>query len=125
MKHAFRAADLKVDEVAIPTSGRGGILKSTMIGFLSGTACPWALLVLGGASAGADEATTPPANLLYGPGSGAFAVTLTPAYQYRCFFLRGGVAWVKANNVTAGVGLGPSGTSNSQTRITIDAGILF
>jgi hypothetical protein len=69
--------------------------------------------------------TTGSNNLLYGPGSGAFAVTLTPAYQYRSFFFRGGFAWVRANNVTAGLGLGPSGTNNSQTRITIDAGILF
>jgi hypothetical protein len=29
MRHAFGAA-LKIDEVAIPTSGRGGILRSTM-----------------------------------------------------------------------------------------------
>ena len=69
--------------------------------------------------------TTGSNNLLYGPGSGAFAFTVTPAYQYRYFFLRGGFAWVKANNVTAGQGLGPSGTSNSQTRLSIDAGILF
>ena len=69
--------------------------------------------------------TTGSNNLLYGPGSGAFAVTVTPAYQYRYFFLRGGFAWVRANNVTAGLGLGASGTNNSQTRVTIDAGILF
>jgi hypothetical protein len=69
--------------------------------------------------------TTGSNNLLYGPDSGAFAVTVTPAYQYRNFFLRGGFAWVKANNVTGGLGLGPSGTNNSQTRVTIDAGILF
>jgi len=64
-------------------------------------------------------------NLLYGPGSGAFAVTVTPAYQYRNLFVRGGFAWVRANNVTTGLGFGPSGTNNSQTRVTIDAGILF
>ena len=69
--------------------------------------------------------TTGSNNLLYGPGSGAFAVTLTPAYQYRNFIIRGGFAWVRANNVTTGLGLGPSGTNNSQTRVTIDAGILF
>ena len=69
--------------------------------------------------------TTGSNNLLYGPGSGAFAVTVTPAYQYQNFFVRGGFAWVKGNNVTDGLGLGPSGTNNSQTRVTIDAGILF
>ena len=69
--------------------------------------------------------TTGSNDLLYGPGSGAFAVTVRPAYQYRNLFVRGGFAWVKANNATAGLGLGPSGTSNSQTRVTIDAGILF
>ena len=53
--------------------------------------------------------TTGSNNLLYGPGSGAFAVTVAPAYQYRYFFLRGGFAWVRvrANNVTAGLGLVP------------------
>jgi hypothetical protein len=50
---------------------------------------------------------------------------LTPAYQYRNFIIRGGLAWVRANNVSTGLGLGPSGTNNSQTRVTIDAGILF
>jgi hypothetical protein len=38
--------------------------------------------------------TTGSNNLLYGPGSGAFAVTVTPAYRYRYFFLRAGFAWV-------------------------------
>ena len=37
-------------------------LKNINIGILLGTACSWALLVLGAASAGADEATAPPTN---------------------------------------------------------------
>jgi hypothetical protein len=61
IRHAFRA-DLKIDEVAIPTSGRGGISRTTMTGIVSGVACSWALLVLGAAAAGAEEATTPPAS---------------------------------------------------------------
>jgi hypothetical protein len=69
--------------------------------------------------------TTGRNNLLYGPDSGAFAFTLTPAYQYRNFYIRGSFSWVRANNITAGLGLGPSGTNNSQTRVSIDAGILF
>ena len=69
--------------------------------------------------------TTGRNNLLYGPDSGAFAFTLTPAYQYRNFYIRGSFSWVRANNVTAGLGLGPGGTNNSQTRVSIDAGILF
>jgi hypothetical protein len=37
-------------------------VKNINIGRLLGTACSWALLLLGGASAGAGEAITPPAN---------------------------------------------------------------
>jgi hypothetical protein len=37
-------------------------VKNINIGVLSGTGCSWALLVLGAASAGAGEATAPPAN---------------------------------------------------------------
>ena len=58
IRHAFRAVP-KIDEVAISTSGWGGMLRSTMIGMLSGTALSSALLVLGTASAGAQEVTTP------------------------------------------------------------------
>ena len=64
-------------------------------------------------------------NLLYGPGSGAFSLTLTPTFQYQYFFARGEVSWVKANGITSGAGFGSDGTNTSQTRILIETGILF
>jgi hypothetical protein len=68
-------------------------------------------------------ATAP--NLLYGPGSGAFSFTLTPAYQWKYFFARAEFSWVKANSVVAGLGLGPNVNGDSQTRVMIETGILF
>jgi Putative beta-barrel porin-2, OmpL-like. bbp2 len=69
--------------------------------------------------------TTGDNNLLYGPGSGAFSISVTPTFQYNYFFARGEVSWVKANNITAGLGFGSSGTNTSQTRLLIETGILF
>ncbi len=69
--------------------------------------------------------TTGNNNLLYGPGSGAFSISVTPTFQYSYFFARGEFSWVKANGVTAGLGFGSSGTNTSQTRFLIETGILF
>ncbi len=69
--------------------------------------------------------TTGNNNLLYGPGSGAFSISLTPTFQYNYFFARGEVSWVKANSITAGSGFGSNGTNTSQTRLLIETGILF
>jgi hypothetical protein len=68
-------------------------------------------------------ATAP--NLLYGPGSGAFSLTLTPSFQWKYFFARAEFSWVQANSVVAGLGLGPNGNGNSQTRVMLETGILF
>jgi hypothetical protein len=70
-----------------------------------------------------NTATSP--SLLYGPGSGAFSLSLTPAYQWNNFFARAEFSWVKANSVVAGLGLGPNFNGNSQTRVMIETGILF
>jgi hypothetical protein len=64
-------------------------------------------------------------NLLYGPGSGAFSLTFTPTYQYRYFFARGEVSFVKANSITNGDAFGSSGTNTTQTRLLVETGILF
>ncbi len=69
--------------------------------------------------------TTGNNNLLYGPGSGAFSISLTPTFQYNYFFARGEVAWVKANGITSGLGFGTDGNNTSQTRLVIETGILF
>jgi hypothetical protein len=65
------------------------------------------------------------ANLLYGPGSKALSLTLTPTYQYNRFFVRGEVSWVDATSTTAGDAFGTSGTATDQVRGLIEAGVLF
>jgi hypothetical protein len=64
-------------------------------------------------------------NLLYGPGSNAWSVTVTPTYQYKIFFARAEFSFVRTSNTTAGLALGPSGTNTTQTRVLFETGILF
>ncbi len=70
-----------------------------------------------------NTATSP--NLLFGPGSGAFSLTVTPTYQWKYYFARAEVSWVKANSVVTGEAMGPNADGNSQTRVLIETGILF
>jgi hypothetical protein len=69
--------------------------------------------------------TTGSNNLLYGPGSHAFSLTFTPTYQYKYFFARGEVSWVKAGAITDGFAFGSAGSNTSQTRVLVESGILF
>jgi hypothetical protein len=64
-------------------------------------------------------------NLLYGPGSGAFAFTVTPTYRKDAFFLRGDLAIVHATDSTPGLTFGTSGTSVNQPRGVLEAGFMF
>src|SRR5499433_1679 len=64
-------------------------------------------------------------NLLYGPGSNAWSITLTPTYQYKIYFARAEVSHVGANSTTPGLALGPSSTNTTQTRFLFEAGVLF
>jgi hypothetical protein len=65
------------------------------------------------------------ANLLYGPGSKAWSVTITPSYQSGPLFVRGEISWVGASSTTSGSAFGTTGTSTSQTRFAVETGILF
>lgn len=64
-------------------------------------------------------------NLLYGPGSGAFALTLTPTYIKNAFFLRGDLSIVHATNSTPGSAFGSSGHDTNQPRGVLEAGFMF
>jgi hypothetical protein len=64
-------------------------------------------------------------NLLYGPGSGAWSVTITPTFQAHGFFLRGEFSFVQATNFTAGDAFGLLGMNQNQTRGVIEAGFMF
>ncbi len=65
------------------------------------------------------------ANLIYGAGSRAWSATVTPAYQYNRFFLRGGPSHVKANNITGGTAFGPLRNDATQSRVLIETGFIF
>ena len=64
-------------------------------------------------------------NLLYGPGSGAFALTVTPTYVKGAFFMRGDFSIVHATDSTPGLVFGSSGTSTNQPRGVLEAGFMF
>ena len=64
-------------------------------------------------------------NLLYGPGSGAFALTMTPTYRKDGFFLRGEFSIVHATSSTSGDVFGPAGLNVNQPRGLVEAGFMF
>lgn len=64
-------------------------------------------------------------NLLYGPGSNAWSVTLTPTYQYKIFFARAEVSHVGTSSTTPGLVFGRDGMNTTQTRALLEAGIIF
>jgi hypothetical protein len=64
-------------------------------------------------------------SILYGPGSSAWSVTITPTYQYKQFFARAEFAYVGASHVTSGFGIGPNFTATDQIRGMFETGILF
>ena len=64
-------------------------------------------------------------NLLYGPGSKAWSITLTPTYQYKIFFARAEFSHVSANSTTPGLAFGRDGMNTTQTRFLFETGVLF
>lgn len=64
-------------------------------------------------------------NLLYGPGSGAFSLTVTPTFTYKQFFARADVSVVSITDLTDGDGFGSSGTDKTQVRGLLETGVIF
>jgi Putative beta-barrel porin-2, OmpL-like. bbp2 len=64
-------------------------------------------------------------NLLYGPGSNAWSVTVTPTYQYGIYFARAEFSHVGANSTTPGLVFGRDGMNTTQTRFLFETGVLF
>jgi hypothetical protein len=71
------------------------------------------------------NATDGAANLLYGPGSEAWSLTLTPTYQYKQFFFRAEGSFVQATSYTSGDVFSGDGRNPSQLRGLIETGVLF
>jgi hypothetical protein len=64
-------------------------------------------------------------NLLFGPGSAGWSITLTPTFQYQRFFTRGEISFVGATSYTPGDVFGPAGRNPSQPRGVIEIGFMF
>lgn len=64
-------------------------------------------------------------NLLYGPGSRAWSLTITPAYQHGIFFARAEASYTRINGLESGYGFGRNFDKRDQVRGMIEAGILF
>ena len=64
-------------------------------------------------------------NLMYGPGSGAWSMTVAPTFQYKRFFTRGDLSFVRTTDFTPGSAFGPAGTNANQARGVIEMGFLF
>jgi Putative beta-barrel porin-2, OmpL-like. bbp2 len=64
-------------------------------------------------------------NLLYGDGSKAWSLTLTPTWQEKIFFVRGEVSYTAVVDAAPGFAFGSAGTAKSQTRGMIETGFLF
>jgi hypothetical protein len=75
--------------------------------------------------AGSGSAAENSVNLMYGPGSAAWSITLTPTFQHQRFFTRGDLSFVRTNDFTLGDAFGGSGTNANQPRGVIEVGFLF
>ena len=64
-------------------------------------------------------------NLLYGPGSAAWSLTVTPTYQFKTFFARAEASYVGVSHLTTGSAFGPNGSNGRQARFLMETGFLF
>ena len=64
-------------------------------------------------------------NVIYGPGSSAWSITLTPTFQRSRFFARGDLSFVRANSITPDDAFGTSGQDRNQPRSVVEIGFLF
>ena len=85
----------------------------------------WALAARGEIIHNTGKVGGPSTNLLYGPGSRAGSVTLTPSYARRHGYARGEFSWVGVGNAGPGDAFGPFGGNKTQIRGTIEAGVMF
>lgn len=75
------------------------------------------------ATSGQGAAGTP--NLLYGPGSNAWSLTLTPTFQRAIFFARAEGSYLLAGQTTIGDAFGSSLGRSSQARLMLETGVVF
>lgn len=62
---------------------------------------------------------------LYGPGSNAWSLTITPTYQYKVFFARAEASYVGLGHATPGLEFGVNADKTDQFRVLLETGIMF
>jgi hypothetical protein len=88
---------------------------------LSGFSLPFRLEYIASTGSPADGAP----NLIYGPGSAAWSITVTPTHQYQRYFMRAEFSYVAASHTTPGLAFGSSGSNTTQARFLLESGLLF
>ena len=97
------------------------LLLNYSVGKVAGLNLPVRLEYISSTGSATDGAP----NLLYGAGSKAWSVTVTPTYQRGVFFARAELAYVSASGTAPGAAFGPQGTDKSQSRAVLEAGVIF
>ena len=64
-------------------------------------------------------------NLMYGPGSKATSITVTPTFQRGRIFVRGDVSYVHLSDIAPGFAFGQGGNLKNQPRAVAEFGFLF
>jgi hypothetical protein len=78
-----------------------------------------------GCNGGPAALCVAPTNLLYGPNSDAYTLTVTPTWQKGIFFARGEASYVSIGGLTPGFGFGSAFNSRDQFRALFEVGVLF
>jgi hypothetical protein len=135
--YTYNAAPIVItpyfQETNIPFNPDIGVLKSTQTlsgAILASYAITDMISVAGraeyiGTTGNENSPKGSAANLLYGVGSDAWSLTLTPTFQYKQFFFRGEVSYVQANSYAPGAVFGKKGNNNSQVRGLVETGVIF
>ncbi|HXJ88244.1 MAG TPA: outer membrane beta-barrel protein [Candidatus Binatia bacterium] len=113
------AANPNIGVVKGASTTGGAILAS--YAFKHGFSLPvrWEYIASSGSS------TDGSVNLLYGPGSNATSITVTPTVQRGGFFVRGDLAYVHASNITPGFAFSQTGANQNQPRAMAEFGFIF
>ena len=64
-------------------------------------------------------------SLLYGPGSDAWSLTLTPTWQHGILFARAEASYVGVGHTSSGFAFGQNFDQTSQARLMLETGVLF
>ena len=113
-------ANRKIGIVKGNTTQSGAILVNHTLGHGFSLPVRWEYI----ASTG-DANDLEVVNLMYGPGSKATSITVTPTYQRGRFFVRGDLSYVHLSDITPSLAFGQGGNLKNQPRALAEFGFLF